>query len=50
METIGRQVNLTPEVAPPSPLDRGWYVDGLVTAVQRFENSSRALSLRLKLA
>lgn len=27
-------------VSPPSPLDRGWYVDGLVTAVQRFENSS----------
>ncbi|CAJ1363037.1 unnamed protein product [Effrenium voratum] len=25
---------------PPSPLDRGWYVDGFVTAVQRFEDSS----------
>eukprot|EP00440_Ansanella_granifera_P017235 gb/GFBE01018720.1/.p1 GENE.gb/GFBE01018720.1/~~gb/GFBE01018720.1/.p1 ORF type:complete len:273 (+),score=38.35 gb/GFBE01018720.1/:1-819(+) len=26
--------------APPSPLDRGWYVDGIVTAVQRFEDST----------
>lgn len=26
----------------PSPLDRGWYVDGLVTAVQRFEDSAEA--------
>eukprot|EP00434_Breviolum_minutum_P020517 symbB.v1.2.018090.t1/scaffold1431.1/size119194/4 len=25
--------------APPSFLDRGWYVDGFVTAVQRFEDS-----------
>lgn len=24
--------------APPSFLDRGWYVDGFVTAVQRFED------------
>eukprot|EP00913_Durusdinium_trenchii_P028778 g26987.t1 len=28
--------------APPSFFDRGWYVDGLVTAVQRFEDSSAA--------
>mmetsp|Transcript_34278 Transcript_34278/g.80121 ORF Transcript_34278/g.80121 Transcript_34278/m.80121 type:complete len:282 (+) Transcript_34278:30-875(+) len=26
--------------SPPSWLDRGWYVDGFVTAVQRFEDSS----------
>mmetsp|Transcript_103987 Transcript_103987/g.335209 ORF Transcript_103987/g.335209 Transcript_103987/m.335209 type:complete len:264 (-) Transcript_103987:24-815(-) len=26
-------------VAPPSFFDRGWYVDGIVTAVQRFEDS-----------
>eukprot|EP00438_Fugacium_kawagutii_P031940 Skav201881 [mRNA] locus=scaffold550:214118:217133:- [translate_table: standard] len=26
--------------APPSFLDRGWYVDGVVTAVQRFEDSN----------
>lgn len=28
-------------VAPPSLLDRGWYVDGVVTAVQRFEDSPK---------
>ncbi|CAE8584981.1 unnamed protein product [Polarella glacialis] len=28
-------------VAPPSMLDRGWYVDGVVTAVQRFEDSPK---------
>ncbi|CAL1137824.1 unnamed protein product [Cladocopium goreaui] len=28
--------------APPSFFDRGWYVDGLVTAVQRFEDSPAA--------
>uniref|UniRef100_A0A7S4SL20 Uncharacterized protein n=1 Tax=Alexandrium monilatum TaxID=311494 RepID=A0A7S4SL20_9DINO len=26
-------------IDPPSLFDRGWYVDGLVTAVQRFEDS-----------
>lgn len=26
--------------AAPSFLDRGWYVDGVVTAVQRFEDSN----------
>mmetsp|Transcript_3035 Transcript_3035/g.5319 ORF Transcript_3035/g.5319 Transcript_3035/m.5319 type:complete len:259 (+) Transcript_3035:38-814(+) len=31
-------------VKPPSPLDRGWYVDGLVTAVQRFENSTKKIN------
>ena len=28
---------------PPSFFDRGWYVDGLVTAVQRFEDRLVAL-------
>lgn len=28
--------------APPSFFDRGWYVDGVVTAVQRFEDSPAA--------
>ncbi|CAK8993586.1 CCR4-NOT transcription complex subunit 11 [Durusdinium trenchii] len=32
----------TKNEAPPSFFDRGWYVDGLVTAVQRFEDSSAA--------
>ena len=28
--------------AAPSFLDRGWYVDGVVTAVQRFEDRAMA--------
>merc|ERR1711879_820372 len=29
---------------PPSLLDRGWYVDSFVTAVQRFEDSTRRVN------
>lgn len=31
-------------VPPPSPWDRGWYVDGFVTAVQRFEDGVRRIN------
>ena len=33
--------------APPSFFDRGWYVDGLVTAVQRFEDRVMARFFRV---